>query len=109
MDQKSVFLIILGMTVVTYLPRFLPVMFLSSRSIPPILASWLRYVPVSVMAAMVMPTLVLQDQQIALGQDNIFLWAAFPTLFVAWKTKSLFGAVMVGMVVVAVGRSFGWA
>ena len=109
MDQKSVFIIILGMTVVTYLPRLLPVMFLSSRSLPPILAAWLRTIPVSVMAAMVLPTLVLQDQRIALSQDNIFLWAAFPTLLVAWKTKSLFGAVIVGMVVVAVARYFGLA
>jgi branched-subunit amino acid transport protein len=107
MDQKNVFIIILGMTVVTYLPRLLPVLFLSSRSLPPILAAWLRYIPVSVMAAMVMPTLVLQDQQIAIGRDNIFFWAAFPTLLVAWKTKSLFGSVVVGMVVVAAARNFG--
>jgi branched-subunit amino acid transport protein len=95
------------MTMVTYLPRLLPVLFLSSRSLPPILAAWLRYIPVSVMAAMVMPTLVLQDQQIAIGRDNIFFWAAFPTLLVAWKTKSLFGSVVVGMIVVAVARYFG--
>ena len=109
MDQKNVFIVILGMTVVTYLPRLLPVLVLSSRSLPPILATWLRYIPISVMAAMVMPSLILQDQQIVLSRDNIFLWAAFPTLLVAWKTKSLFGAVVVGMVVVAAARYFGWS
>ena len=108
MDEKNIFLIILGMMVVTYLPRLLPVMFLSSRSLPPILAAWLRYIPVSVMAAMVMPTLLLKDGQVAIARDNIFLWAALPTLFVAWRTRSLFGSVVVGMLIVAVVRHFGW-
>jgi branched-subunit amino acid transport protein len=106
-DEKTVFLIILGMMVVTYLPRLLPALLLSSKSLPPILVAWLRYIPISVMAAMVAPTLVLDDQQITLGGDNVFFWAAFPTLLVAWRTKSLFGSVVVGMVVVALARYFG--
>jgi branched-subunit amino acid transport protein len=109
MDGQNIFLMILGMMVVTYLPRLLPVWFLSSRSIPPVLAAWLRYVPVSVMAAMVTPSLVVKEQQIDIGRDNLFLWAAFPTLLVALRTKSLFGSVVVGMVVVALARYFGWA
>lgn len=109
MDQDAIFLTILGMTAVTYLPRLLPVMFLSSRSLPPILASWLRYIPISVLAAMVTPTLILQDHPITLDLGNIFLWSAIPTLIVAWKTKSLFGAVIVGMAVVALARAFGIA
>jgi branched-subunit amino acid transport protein len=107
MDQKTIFLTILGMMVVTYLPRVLPVWYLSSRSLPPLLTSWLRYVPVSVMAAMVLPSLVIQDQQISVGLDNVFLLAAFPTLLVAWRTKSLFGAVLSGMLVVALMRFLG--
>jgi branched-subunit amino acid transport protein len=109
MDQKTIFLTILGMSLVTYLPRLLPVMFLSSRPLPSFLTSWLRYVPVSVMAAMVLPSLVVRDQAIAIRQDNLFLWAAFPTLLVAWKSKSLFGAVIVGMAVIALMRYLGMA
>ena len=68
------------------------------------LVAWLRYVPVAVLAAMLFPALLVQDGQIDLGLNNLFLWAAFPTLLVAWKKQSLFGAVIVGMVVVAVAR-----
>jgi branched-subunit amino acid transport protein len=109
MDQKTIFLTLLGMSLVTYLPRLLPVMFLSSRALPAVLTSWLRYVPVSVMAAMVLPTLVVRDQAINLRGDNLFLWAAVPTLLVAWKSKSLFAAVIVGMAVVALARYLGMA
>jgi len=38
----------------------------------------------------------------------LFLWAAIPTFLVAWKTRSLFGSVIVGMLVVAAARYFGW-
>jgi len=104
MDQKVVFLTILGMAVVTYIPRLLPVYFLSSRSLPPLLVDWLRYVPVAVLAAMLFPSLLVQGDQVVLAPGNIFLWAAFPTLLVAWKTRSLFGSVLVGMALVAAGR-----
>lgn len=104
MDQKVVFLTILGMAVVTYTPRLLPVYFLSSKSLPPLVVDWLRYVPVAVLAAMLFPSLLVQGDQIVLAPGNLFLWAAFPTLLAAWKTRSLFGSVVVGMILVAAAR-----
>ncbi len=104
MDQKIIFLTILGMASVTYIPRLLPVWLLSSRSLPPLVIAWLRYVPVAVLAAMLLPSIAIQEHRIDLGLNNLFLWAAFPTLLVAWKTRSLFGSVLVGVIVVAMVR-----
>ncbi|MCU0522282.1 MAG: AzlD domain-containing protein [Anaerolineae bacterium] len=104
-DQTTVFLTIVGMLAVTYLPRVLPLWLFSSRSLPPLVIAWLRYVPVAVLAAMVLPSLVLAEDRITLGGDNLFFWAAFPTFIVAWRTKSLFAAVLVGMGVVAGARA----
>ena len=104
MDQKAVFLTILGMALVTYVPRLLPIWVLSSKSLPPLVVKWLRYVPVAVLAAMLFPSLLVQEGQVGVGLDNLFLWAAVPTFLIAWKKRSLFGAVIVGMVVVAVAR-----
>jgi branched-subunit amino acid transport protein len=104
MDQKVIFLTILGMALVTYVPRLLPVYFLSSRSLPPLVVDWLRYVPVAVLAAMLFPSLLVEEGQVVLAPSNIFLWAAFPTFLAAWKTHSLFGSVVVGMVLVAAAR-----
>ena len=104
MDQKAIFLTILGMTLVTYTPRLLPVYFLSARSLPPVAVAWLRFVPVAVLAAMLFPSLLVQGDQVVIGPSNLFLCAAFPTLLVAWKTRSLFGSVVVGIVLVAAAR-----
>ncbi|MDF1515226.1 MAG: AzlD domain-containing protein [Anaerolineae bacterium] len=106
MDQKSVFFVMLGMLAVTYLPRLIPVLLFSSRQLPPLVVTWLRYVPAAVLSAMLFPSLFVIHNQVDLSFDNLFLWAAVPTFAVAFKTKSLFGAVVVGMLVVALARAF---
>ena len=104
MDQKALFLTILGMALVTYIPRLLPIWVLSSRPLPPSVVAWLRYVPAAVLAAMLFPSIIVQNQRVDLGLGNLFLWAALPTFLVAQKTRSLFGSVVVGMIVVAAAR-----
>lgn len=104
MDQQIIFFTILGMALVTFVPRVLPTWFLSSRPLPLLVAAWLRYVPVAVLAAMLLPSLAVQEAQTDSISRYLFFYAALPTVLVAWKTKSLVGAVMVGMGVVAVAR-----
>ncbi|MGD2105005.1 MAG: AzlD domain-containing protein [Anaerolineae bacterium] len=104
MDQQSIFLTILGMATVTYIPRLLPAWLLPSRTLPRWLVVWLRNVPVAVLAAMVFPTLASRGPSLAIDPRNLYLLAAFPTLLVAWKTRSLFGSVITGVILVAVGR-----
>jgi branched-subunit amino acid transport protein len=107
MDQTTIFITILGMSVVTFLPRLLPVWLLSSKKLPPLVIAWLRFVPVAVLAAMLWPSLMVQNGKLDFSATNLFLWAAMPTFLVAWRTRNLFGSVIVGMVVVALARYFG--
>jgi branched-subunit amino acid transport protein len=95
------------MLLATYVPRLLPVLLFSSRQLPSWAIAWLRYVPVAVLAAMLLPSLLLVEQQIDFRPSNLFLWAAIPTLFIAWKTQSLFGSVFCGMLIVAAARFAG--
>jgi len=104
MDQETIFITILGMGLVTYLPRLLPVWVLSSKKLPAVVVDWLRYVPPAVLAALLFPTLLLKETSLELSIDNLFLVAAIPTFLVAWKTRSLFASVVTGMVLVAAGR-----
>jgi branched-subunit amino acid transport protein len=105
MDQQTIFLTILGMTLVTYLPRLVPVLVLSSRSLPRLVIAWLRLVPMAVLAALVAPSLFVREGRLTLDLSNIFLLATLPTLLVAWRTKNLFLSVVVGMVIVAISRA----
>ena len=108
-DQTTITWVILGMAVVTYGPRFLPAWLLSQRKAPPWLALWLRHVPPAVLAAMLLPELIIREGKVHLGPTNLFLLAAIPTLAVAIKTRSLVGSVLVGMGLVAAARFLGWS
>lgn len=107
MDQNLVFLTILGMAVVTFIPRMLPSWLLAKRELSTILKEWLEYIPVAVLAAMLIPGILLKESHVRIGTDNIFLWAAIPTALIAWKTKNIFLTVALGMATVAVARLYG--
>lgn len=106
MDQQKIFFTIIGMTIVTYLPRFLPAWFLSSRSLPDALQRWLRFVPAAVLASMLLPMLVMQDKHLHLQRDNLFMWAAVPTSIIAYATRSFAGTVAAGVALIAASRYF---
>ncbi len=95
------YLLLLGMALVTYLPRSVPLALLASRSLNPLLARWLSFVPAAVLAALLMPDVLSKDNTLFISTDNIFLLAAIPTALVAILTKSFFGTVLTGMAVTA--------
>ena len=107
MDQKLVFFTILGMAVVTCIPRILPSCLLAKRELPGFVKDWLGYIPVAVLSAMLVPDLLLKEKTIELGFDNTCLWVALPTLVIAWKTKNIFLTVALGMAIVAGIRFYG--
>ncbi|SOB59932.1 Branched-chain amino acid transport [Pseudodesulfovibrio profundus] len=106
MEEQIVLLTIVGMTLVTYIPRFVPVLALASRTLPEPLIRWLSYVPTAVLSAMLVPSLLLKDTSFDFSVENYFLWAAIPAFILAWRTKSFFGTVALGMGLVAAGRYF---
>lgn len=106
MDESLVFLTILGMGAVTYLPRLLPMLLLSGRNLAPWIVRWLSFVPATVLSALLAPGLICPEGSLDLGVNNLYLLAAAPTFFVAWKFRSFFGTVATGMGLIALARYF---
>lgn len=107
MEEGLILLTIIGMAVVTYLPRLIPLLALSGKELPPSVVAWLRHVPPAVLSAMLLPIILMPEGKIILGFDNLFLWAAIPTIITAIISKSLFIPVIIGMLVVMIGRWLG--
>lgn len=102
-------LLILGMALVTYIPRVAPLMLLSSRNLNPLLMRWLEMVPPAVLAALLAPELLLLSnadggKSFFISMDNVFLLASVPTFIVGWLSRSFFGTVAAGMGMVALLR-----
>lgn len=65
--------------------------------IPPLLRRALAYVPAAVLAALVLPAVVLPERHAAFDWSNPQLPAAIVAGLVAWKTRSTLLTLVVGM------------
>lgn len=102
--RPAMLALFLGMALVTYLPRMLPLVVLSRFELPPVLLRWLSFVPVSVLAALLAKELLLSNGRLALPPANLFLLAAIPAFIVAARTRSLMGTVVTGILATALLR-----
>jgi branched-subunit amino acid transport protein len=99
-------LLVLGMGTVTYLPRWVPLIFLSRRRLPGWLRQWLDFIPAAVLSALILPVLVTTGEPRHLTLFQPALLVSIPTLIFAWKTRSLAGTVIIGMALFWVAGRF---
>ncbi|WP_078555296.1 AzlD domain-containing protein [Bacillus alkalicellulosilyticus] len=64
---NSLIWIIIGMAVVTYIPRMLPLVFLDANRIPPILQAILRNVPYAALGALIFPGILFVNESLWYG------------------------------------------
>jgi len=100
-------LLILLMTLVTFIPRVVPLLLLSRRSLPAIIERWLSFVPVAVLAALLAPTLFAPAGTLDLTfPHNPAFWVSIPVFAIALISRNLFVTVLSGMVFIALFRYF---
>ena len=78
MSEGTVLITLLGMALVTYLPRLLPAWFLRGKQLPAFVKSWLKYVPVAVLAALLLPSLMVEDGGLNLDWNNLYFVGFHP-------------------------------
>lgn len=82
-------LVIFGMGLCAFLPRYLPIVLLRDRSLPPKLQEVLGFIPPAILAAIVAPALLMTDpgEALMLTPGNRFLVAGSIALFIGavWK------------------------
>jgi branched-subunit amino acid transport protein len=88
---------LVGMGAVTYLPRCVPLVALAGRRLPAGVVEWLGLIAPAILAALVVPGLLVDPGSRALDLSRTELWVALPTLWFAWRSRSLGGTVAVGM------------
>ncbi|MDN5371215.1 MAG: hypothetical protein PWR19_261 [Carnobacterium sp.] len=94
--------LILGMALVTYLPRLLPMLVLSNRSIPEKMSKWMSFVPVSIFAALIFSDVFFWESQFNVNPIvNIKLLPSVLVFIVAYKTKSLLWSMVLGIAAIA--------
>ncbi|MDZ7706234.1 MAG: AzlD domain-containing protein [Trueperaceae bacterium] len=97
MNTTWLWLVIVGMGVVTFALRVSVIAFQDRLTLPPALRRALRFVPAAVLAAIVAPAVVYGEGGLELSLANERLLAALVAALVAWWRKSLLLTLLAGM------------
>jgi branched-subunit amino acid transport protein len=105
METKRLVFIFLGMWAVTYFPRLLPLMALSRIRLPDRLMTWLSYLTVAILSALIFPGALMTNGQLNPGPENPAVWALITSFLVAVKTRSLVFTMVMGGIVMFIGQA----
>ncbi len=83
--------------IITYSIRLSFILVFGQREIPLWLKRALRFVPPSVLTAIVFPELLINGGKFSLAYDNTRLIAGIVAILVAWRTKNAVLTIIVGM------------
>ncbi len=90
-------LMIVGMTLVTFIPRYGVLALLGKVELPKPIFNALKFVPPAVLAAIILPEMLLKDDQLYITPQNSFLVAGIVAGIVAWRTRNLLLTIVIGM------------
>lgn len=98
--------LIVAMTALTFLPRYLPLALAGKIHIPPLLVQALEFVPIAVLTAIIVQATLVHDGNVQVSLQNYYLIAAVSAFFTALVTQRLMLTVMVGLAVFTILRVF---
>lgn len=99
-------LLIVGMMLVTFIPRYLPFALVDRLSLPEWFVRALAYVPIAVLTAIVAQNSFFVDGALMFSIENARLLTAVLAVCVAIFTKSLWWTVAIGIVFFALQSFF---
>ena len=98
MKGVSIWLLFLLLAFGTFALRLSFIYLFGKVDMPNGLRRALRFVPASVLAALVFPALIYSNGALDLSFGHVRLLAGFGGALVAWRTKNLLWTIVVGMV-----------
>ncbi len=100
------FLLLFGMFLVTFGVRYPVLAFVSRVQLPPLVEQSLKYVPPTVLMAIIAPAMLIPaGKGITFELTNAPLYAGIVAIIVSWRTKNLLLTIIVGMVALWLWRA----
>lgn len=90
MDSTKIILLILGMTLVTYIPRALPFLLIDKMQFSGKLEKFLKLIPYTAMSALIVPGIFTVD----VAHPEIGIVGALVAGILAWKKYPVMGCVL---------------
>ncbi|HKL75984.1 MAG TPA: AzlD domain-containing protein [Halanaerobiales bacterium] len=87
--MKNNFIMVLGMALVTYIPRMIPLAILPGVKLPSYLKSFLSFIPIAVLSALIFPAFISST-----GRPLTAILGAITAFILAYKEKNLIFVVL---------------
>jgi len=97
MTRPELWLVILGGALATFAVRLSFIALIPPDRLPDSVRRGLRLVPPAVLSAIILPGLLSPAGHLAMSLDNDRLWAGLLATLVAWRTRSTWLTIAVGM------------
>jgi len=94
----TLWLMLLIIGLITYAIRLSCIGLLGQREMPALLLKALRFVPIAVLPAIILPQLFLRNNTLVLSVQNPRWIAGILAGIVAWRTRNVLLTILVGMV-----------
>ena len=105
--RTEVWLVIIGMAVVTYLTRAPLLLALARRPLSPRVRLWLRLIPLAVLPALALPMVLVDHGRLTLSLAHPPLSGAIVVVVLASRRVNLLVTVALGVATVAILRAVG--
>jgi branched-subunit amino acid transport protein len=92
-----IWLIIISVGLLTYAIRVSGIMMLAKRDLPTLAQQALRFVPLTVLPAIIAQELILHSGTADISLQNMRLIAGLLAAIVAWRTRNVILTIIVGM------------
>ncbi len=97
--MNELLLIVIGMALVTYIPRLIPLLILGDKNMPRFLGTFLQFVPFAVLGALIFPGILSST-----GEISSAVAGAMAAVLLAWMRLNIMLVVLGG-----IGAAFIWA
>ena len=83
--MENIEILVLGMAVVTYIPRMIPMVILSEFKLPPFLKRFLEFIPVAVLSSLIFPGILYSTD----GMGSAIFGAIISIILAYFETNLL--------------------
>jgi branched-subunit amino acid transport protein len=95
--MNNEFLMIFGMMLVTFGVRYPVLALVGKIDLPKPVLRALKYVPPAILAAIIVPEVLIREDQLYIAPDNSYLVAGIIAALVAWRSRNLLLTIVLGM------------
>jgi branched-subunit amino acid transport protein len=95
--EMNIWFVVIFSGLITFLIRFSLIGLWGKFRLPDLINRSLKYIPPAVLAAIILPEIMIREGQIDLSLSNPRLVAGLVAIIVAWVTKNVVVTILAGM------------